>query len=235
MLRDCELPSMGSQSVEHDLVSEQQFTRFAHRNSKTYIWQIDGETMETVTGYIFLGSKLVADDDCNHEIKRHLLLGRKAMTNLGSITKGRDITFPPKVHAVKAMAFSSSRVWMWELDFKKAECWRNDSFWTVVLESPLDSQEIKPVNSKRNQPWVFIGRTDAEAPKLWHLMRRANSVEKTLMLGKIEGKRKSEQQRMRWLDSVTDSTDMSLSKLQETVKDGEAWPSAGGCKELATT
>ena len=107
------------------------------------------------------------DDDCSQEIKRHLLLGRKAMINLDSILKKRDITLPTKVGLVKAMAFFSSHVWMWELDYKESWAPMNWCFWTVMLEktlkSPLDCKEIKPVNPKGNQPWIFIGRTDAEA------------------------------------------------------------------------
>ena len=136
-------------------------------------WQIDGETMETVTDFIFLCSKITADSDCSHEIKRRLLLGRKAITNIDSILKSKDITLPTKVRLVKAMVFSSSHVWMWELDYKESWAQRNWCFWTVVLEktleSPLDRKEIKPVNPKGNQFWIFLGRTDAEAkaPVLW--------------------------------------------------------------------
>ena len=136
-------------------------------------WQIDGETMERMTDFIFLESKITADADCSHEIKRHLLFGRKAMTNLDSILKSRDITLPTKIYLVKAMVFSSCHVWMWELDYKESWALKNWCFWTVVLEktleSPLDSKEIKLVNPKGNQSWIFIGRTDAEAetPILW--------------------------------------------------------------------
>ena len=130
-------------------------------------WQIDGETMETVTDFIFLGSKITANGDCSHDIKRCLLLRRKAMTNLYSILKSRDITLPTKVHLVKAMVFPYSHVWMWELDHKESWALKNWCFWTVVLEktleSPLESKEIQPVNPKGNQSWIFIGRTDAEA------------------------------------------------------------------------
>ena len=160
-------------------------------------WQIDGETMETVTDFIFLGSQITTDGDCSHEIKRCLLLGRKVMTNLDSILKSRDITLPTKVHLVKAMV-SSNHVWMWELGYKESWVPKNWSFWTVVLEktlkSPLDCKEIKPVNPKGDQSWIFIGRTDAEAetPILWHLLRRADSFEKTLLLGKIKAGRKGD-------------------------------------------
>ena len=113
------------------------------------------------------GSKITADGDCNHEIKRRLLLGRKVMTNLDSIFKSRDITLPTKVCLVKAMVFSSSHVWMWELDYKESWAPRNGCFWTAMLEktldSLLDSKEIQPIHSKGDQSRIFIGRTDAEA------------------------------------------------------------------------
>ena len=132
-------------------------------------WHVDGEAMETVTDFIFWGSKITAGGDCNHEIIRHLLLIRKVMTNWDSILKSRDITLPTKsnAHLVKAMFFSSSHVWMWELDYKESWVPKNWCFWTVMLEktleSPLNFREILPVHSKGNQSWIFIGRTDAEA------------------------------------------------------------------------
>ena len=119
------------------------------------------------------GSKITTDGDFSHEIKRFLLLERKVMTNLDSILKSRDIVLPTKVCLVKAMVFSSSHVWMWELDYKESWALKNWSFWTVVLEktleSPLDCKEIQPVHPKGNQSWIFIGRTDVEAktPILW--------------------------------------------------------------------
>ena len=129
--------------------------------------QIDGERVETVADFIFLGSKITADGDCSHEIKRYFLLERKVMTNLDSILKNRDITLSTKVCLVKAMVFSSGHVWMWELDYKESWTLKNWWFWTVVLEktleSPLDCKEIQPVHPKGDQPWVFIGRTDVEA------------------------------------------------------------------------
>ena len=136
-------------------------------------WPLDGETMETVRDFILGGSKITADGDFCHEIKRHLLLGRKAMTNLNSILQSRDITLPTKIHLVKAMVFFSSQVWMWELDSKESWALKNWCFWTVVLEktleNPLDCKDIQPVNPKGNQSWIFTGRTDAEAetPILW--------------------------------------------------------------------
>jgi len=143
-------------------------------SSPITLWQIDGETMETVTDFILAGgSKITADGDCSHEIKRHLLLGRKAMTNLDSILKSRDITLLTEVHLIKAMVFPVVMYWMWELDYKESWVPKNQCFWTVVLEktleSPLDCKDIKPVNSKGNQNWMCTGRTDAEAetPVLW--------------------------------------------------------------------
>ena len=127
--------------------------------------QIDGETMETVKDFIFLGSKTTSDGDCSHAIKRHLLIGRKAMTNLDSILKSRD--FANKGTSSQSYGFWSSHVWMWEFDYKESWVPKNWCFWIVVLEktldSPLDCKEIKPVNPKGTMSWIFIGRTDAEA------------------------------------------------------------------------
>ena len=128
-------------------------------------WQIDGETMETMTDFIFLGSKITAVGDCSHEIKRHSFLWRKAMTKLDSILKNRDIT--NKGPSSQSYSFSSSHVWMWELDYKERWALKDWWFWTVVLEktleSPLDCKEIQPVNPKESQSCIFIGRTDADA------------------------------------------------------------------------
>ena len=133
-----------------------------------------GKQWKQVTDFLFLGSKITANGDCSHEIKRCLLLGRKVMTNLDSILKSSDTTLATKVRLVKAMVFPvSSHVWMWELDYKESWVPRNWCFWIVVLEntleSPLDSKEIQPVHPKGNQSWIFIGRTDADAeiPVLW--------------------------------------------------------------------
>ena len=130
-------------------------------------WQIDGETMETVTDFIFGGSKIPADGDCSHEIKRHLLLGRKAMTNLDSILKSRDITLPTNVCLVKAMVFPVVMYGCESWTIKKAEHQRIDAFelqcWRRLFENPLDCKEIQPVHPKGSQSWIFIGRIDAEA------------------------------------------------------------------------
>ena len=132
-------------------------------------WQIGGETMETVRDFIFLDSKITADGDCSHEMKRCLLLGRKAMTNLDGILKSRDIT--DKGLYSQSYAFSSGHVWMWELNYKESWVPKNWCFQTVVLEktleSPLACKKIKPVNPKGNQSWIFIGRTNAEVPIPW--------------------------------------------------------------------
>ena len=129
--------------------------------------KIDGETVETVLDFIFLGSSITADGDCSHEIKRHLLLESKVMTNLDSILKSRRHYFANKGPSSQGYGFSSGHVWMWELDYKESWAPKTWCFWTVVLEktleSPLDCKEIQPVHPKGDQSWVFIGRTDVEA------------------------------------------------------------------------
>jgi len=185
-----------------------------------------GRKVEAVTCFIFLGSKMTADSDCGQEIKRCFLLRIKAMRKPRQWIKNQWHQFTIKGSYSERYDFSHSHVRMWELYHKEGWTPKNWCFWTVVLdktlESPLDCKEIKPVNPKGNQHWIFIGRTDAEAEALILWLpdgQWADSLEKTLMLGKIEGKRRRRWQRMRWLDSITDSIEMNLSKLQETLED----------------
>ena len=179
-------------------------------------WQIDGETVATVADFILGGSKITADADCSHEVKRRLLLGRKVMANLDSIFKSRDITLPIKVHLVKAMVFPVVMYGCKSWTIKKTECQRIDAFelwcWRILLRVPWTAKRSNQSILKEISPGISLEgmMLKLKLQYLGHLMRRVDPLEKTLMLGGIGGRRRRGRQRMRWLDGITDSMDMSL-------------------------
>ena len=198
--------------------------------------KIDGETVETVKDFIFWGSKITADGDCSHEIKRHLLFGRKVTTNLDSIFKSRDITLPTKVRLVKAMVFPVVMYGCDSWTVKKAEHRRIDAFelwcWRRLLRVPWLARRSKQSILKEISPGCSLEglMLRLKLQYFGHLMQRFDSLEKTLMLGGIGGRRRRGPQRMRWLDGITDSMDMSLGELRELAC-CDSW----GPKESDTT
>ena len=195
-------------------------------------WQTEGEKVEGVTDFFFLGCKITVDGDCSHEIRRQLLLGRKAMTNLDYVSKSGDITLPTKVHIAKAMVFPVVMCGCENWTVKKAELQKIDAFelqcWRRLLKIPWtlrrsNQSVLREINPEYSLEGVML---KLKLQYFGHLMQIADSLEKSLMLGKIEGRRRRGHQRIIWLDGITDKMEMNFGKLWEMVRDREAWHAA---------
>ena len=188
--------------------------------------------METVADFIFLGSKITVDGDCSHEIKRHLLIGKKVMSNLSSILKSRDNTLPTKVRLVKAMVFPMVMYGFQSWTMNKPKCQRIDAFevlcWRKLLRVPWTARRYNQSILKEISPEYSLEglMLKLKLQYFGHLMRRADSFAKTLMLGKIEGRRRTGRQKLRWLDGIVDTMDMGLAGFWKVVMDREAWHAA---------